>query len=230
LGVQNTNRISLRSKEMIVTTFSALLSSLSESQDSQVKSWNWYMNEAKKTRSLAGAVSAGQISTATALKDPGIPKFNGRVLPKALTGDGSIIGKMILFEYDPKGKKTLPYWDQFPLGFVFDVKNDGYLMLNLHYLPLQLRARLMDSLYALVINKSKIDEKTQLRITYNTLQGCAKVYKPTIKRYLFNNVRSKWSVIEAKEWDAAMMLPLQRFHKASDTQVWGDSAKAAQKR
>jgi hypothetical protein len=34
--------------------------------------------------------------------------------------------------------------------------------------------------------------------------------------------------VEPKEWDVALFLPLQRFQKASDQQVWADSYQAAQ--
>src|SRR4051812_30598339 len=57
------------------------------------------------------------------------------------------IGTMIMYFYDAKLKDVLPYWDQFPLVFPIEIYDDGFLGINLHYLPPMLRAKLMDALY-----------------------------------------------------------------------------------
>ncbi len=36
--------------------------------------------------------------------------------------DRPLLGRMYLFQYDPKGKKTLPYYDRFPLVFPIVLK------------------------------------------------------------------------------------------------------------
>ena len=48
-------------------------------------------------------------------------------------------GNMLLFNYDPKTKKKLPYYDTFPLIFVVGPAADGFFGLNMHYLPLKQR-------------------------------------------------------------------------------------------
>src|SRR6478735_6731070 len=35
--------------------------------------------------------------------------------------DRSMIGKMLFYQYDAKTKQKLPFWDVFPLTFMFDV-------------------------------------------------------------------------------------------------------------
>ena len=35
-------------------------------------------------------------------------------------------GRMIMFQYDPKNKGTMPYYDRSPMGFVVDVNSDNY--------------------------------------------------------------------------------------------------------
>jgi hypothetical protein len=62
------------------------------------------------------------------------------------------IGKMYSFVYDPKTKEQLPYYDIYPLVFPIEYYNDGFLGINLHYLPPVLRARLMDALYETINN------------------------------------------------------------------------------
>jgi len=55
-------------------------------------------------------------------------------------------GNLNMFFYDPKFKKTLPYYDRFPLVLPLERYSDGFLGINLHYLPIPLRIRLLDEL------------------------------------------------------------------------------------
>ena len=55
-------------------------------------------------------------------------------------------GRLNMFIYDPKFKKTLPYYDTFPLVLPLEKYSDGFLGINLHYLPIPLRIRLLDRL------------------------------------------------------------------------------------
>ena len=64
------------------------------------------------------------------------------------------IGGMYQYVYDAKTKEKLPYWDAFPLIVCINVYADGWLGLNLHYLPPILRAKLLDKL--MEYSKSKI--------------------------------------------------------------------------
>ena len=141
------------------------------------------------------------------------------------------IGRMYHFFYDPKHKDTLPYYDRFPLIFVMDRYKDGFLGLNLHYLPPVFRARLMDRLYSITRN-DVVRESEKLRMSYNLLAGAAKFkyFSPCVKRYLFNHVRSRFLYIPAEEWDIALMLPTERFRKSKKFTVWRDSKKTIRKR
>ena len=144
--------------------------------------------------------------------------------PKQVSGGGLEVGSMYLFNYDPKYKKELPYYDTFPLVFPIEEVKGGFLGLNMHYLPLRMRARLMDALYSLSSDK-KYDENTKLRLSYNILKASSryKLFKPTIKKYLRSQVKSRYMKVDAVEWDIALFLPIQRFQKASAQQVYKDS-------
>lgn len=135
-----------------------------------------------------------------------------------------MIGKMYHFRYDPKLKNVLPYYDIFPLVIPIETYNDGFLGLNLHYLPPRLRAKLMDRLFD-TINDRNLDERSKLRVSYQLLAGAAKYrfFKPTVKRYLSNHVRSRFLLIPADEWQVALFLPTQRFQKSNDSAIWRDS-------
>ena len=134
-------------------------------------------------------------------------------------------GQMFLFQYDPK-TQNLPYHDRFPLVFPFRREGDGFYALNLHYLPPQFRAILMDNLYQLINNFAN-DETTRLRLTYNILTSTAKFryFRPCVKHYLNSQVQSRFIYIAPNEWDIAMFLPLHRFKGATVSRVYRDSRK-----
>ncbi len=135
-----------------------------------------------------------------------------------------IPGSMYMFNYDPKWKDELPYYDRFPLVFPFRKVPGGFYGLNLHYLPPPLRARLMDALYDYA-NNTRYDESTRIKLNYQLLTSIAKLrfFSPCVKHYLNEHVRSRFMYVYPSEWDIALFLPTERFTKQSKTQVWNDS-------
>lgn len=172
----------------------------------QRDSRNWYRNAAEKVTS----VNRQRMMT---------DKEN--IKDKIMAND---IGRMYMFFYDPKHKQKLPYYDTFPLVFPIEFKSDGFLGINMHYLPHMLRAKLMDAIYQ-TINNNRYDDTTKLNISYSILSSASryKYFKPCIKHYLWGHVRSKYLNIEPRNWDAALMLPTEKFQKATTQQVWKDS-------
>lgn len=144
-----------------------------------------------------------------------------------LQGD-SVYGSMYFFQYDPKHKKTLPYYDTFPCIFPINKVKGGILGMNMHYLPPKMRAQLMDALYT-VASDDRYDEGTTLNISYDILNKASnfRFFKPTVKMYLAKHVRSRFIKINPSEWDTALFLPVQNFQKATQSQVWTDSRRIA---
>lgn len=139
-------------------------------------------------------------------------------------------GFMYMFAYDPKGKAELPYYDKFPLVLPFRKTPDGFIGLNLHYLPYQLRVILLDHLLVFK-NNSKLDETTKIKYSWQLIDGVSKyaATKPCVKQYLNGHVRSQFRQINAKDWATAMLLPVERFVGASKQEVWADSKKIMRK-
>lgn len=135
------------------------------------------------------------------------------------------IGQMYMFVYDPKMKKELPYYDRFPLIFPFQKADNGFYGINMHYLPYQMRARLMDQLYT-VANNTNNNESTKLMLSYKILSSASqfKYFRPCVKQYLNNHVKSRFLLVPANMWDRVLFLPLERFAKASKTKVFQDSS------
>ena len=78
------------------------------------KSYQWYRDQ---VRNLGSGLTGTQL-----LRNE---KLSSRIVP----------GNMYLFMYDPKHKETLPYYDTVPLVLPFKSVPEGFLGINLHYLP-----------------------------------------------------------------------------------------------
>ena len=123
------------------------------------------------------------------------------------------IGQMYMFVYDPKYKNVLPFYDMYPLVFPIEFNNNGFLGINLHYLPPLARANLLSSLKKLS-NNNKYDDTTRLVISYEILRAHAvqfRGFENCVKRYLFSHVRSSFHLVSPSDWDKAVLLPLQRW-------------------
>lgn len=167
----------------------------------------WYRDQAKR-------IPRSQTQEGRLIREMGAERYENRFR----------IGHMYMFIYNPKHKDTLPYYDRFPLIFPINRAKGGFLGINFHYLPLPLRAKLMDALYDVTSN-DRFDETTRIRASYSILSSAMKYkeFKPTVKHYLANHVVSRLTYINPAEWDVALFLPTERFEGATKTQVWADS-------
>jgi len=134
------------------------------------------------------------------------------------------VGKLYFFFYDPKGKEDLPYYDIFPLVLIIKRYDDGFLGLNLHYLPIIPRIRFLNKLLRLAVMGDD-DEIKHMRITYDILNETNRYreFRPCIKRYLYTHIRSKLLEVQPNEWEVAVHLPVHSFKKARASTVWKDS-------
>jgi len=135
-----------------------------------------------------------------------------------------LMGGLYFFMYDPKNKATLPYYDKFPLVIPLKRNPDGFLGLNLHYLPLRYRIIFMRKLLPLAIY-NEMDEIKRIRVTYPILDSSRKYreFRPCIKQYLYTNIRSRILAVEPEEWDVALHLPIHQFRKESAKTIWQES-------
>lgn len=143
------------------------------------------------------------------IKELGTPSQSQLIRDGKITGRVNF-GALNMFIYDPKLKNKLPYYDTFPLVLPIERYRDGFLGINFHYLPYALRARLL----------SRLDPSAN----YSALKN-VRLVKPTLKRYLNSNVRSRFRKLEEEDFMTAIMLPVQRFKKSSVNKVWSDSRK-----
>ena len=139
-------------------------------------------------------------------------------------------GHLYMFAYDPKLKKELPYYDRFPLVFPFSKTPDGFIGLNMHYLPYGLRIQLLDTLLTFKSN-NRMDETTRLKYSWQLIDGISryKAAQPCIKQYLGGHVKTQFRKIDSGDWATAMLLPVERFIGASKQEVWAESRKIIRK-
>lgn len=154
---------------------------------------------------------------------------NTGITPKKIIGgdhmSGNILpGNLYMFLYDPKNKETMPYYDRFPMVFPYEKTSDGFIGLNMHYLPYGLRVRLLDRLLQFR-NNTRMDESTKLKYSWSIIGGVSKfkAAEPCIKRYLFNHCQSGFKRIMPQDWATAMMLPVESFVGANKNAIWQDS-------
>lgn len=139
-----------------------------------------------------------------------------------------IAGNMYMYFYDPKMKKTLPYYDRFPLTIMVEEAPGGFYGLNLHYLRPDIRAKFLDQLMQTAPKNPR--EKTRLtKMRYELLKSVRKYkeFKPCFKHYLTSHVKSKMVRVPMTEWEIAVFLPTEQFTKSTKTKVWAESIKIA---
>lgn len=135
-----------------------------------------------------------------------------------------IPGNLYMYGYDPKLKNELPYYDRFPLVFPFRKTSNGFIGLNMHYLPYNLRITLLDRLLAFKTN-NRMDETTRLKYSWATIDGVSKFDAaiPCVKQYLSGHVKTQFRKVDSADWATAMLLPVERFVGASKQEVWTES-------
>jgi hypothetical protein len=134
------------------------------------------------------------------------------------------IGMLYFFAYDPKTKADLPYYDTFPLVLILEKYPDGFLGLNLHYLPIKYRIAFLTKLMSLAVLDDSDDIK-RMRVSYDILNASRryKEFRPCLKKYLYGHLKSRMLTIKPNEWDVASMLPVHHFKGAKPSKVWQES-------
>ena len=119
------------------------------------------------------------------------------------------VGRLYMFGYDAKNKKTLPYWDKFPLIICIGVNPTHLLGLNLHYIPPKAREIFLESLLKFASTKS-ITNKTKLKINWSKIKAFPGAHH-MIKMYLASHVRMSFMEVAPKDWHNVIHLQTQQF-------------------
>lgn len=139
-----------------------------------------------------------------------------------------IFGNMFMYFYDPKHKKTLPYYDRFPLTIMIEANKTGFQGLNLHYLRPDIRAEFLDQL--LKLGPTQVKDNSRLtKLRYDLISSTKKYkeFRPCFKSYLNEHVKSRIVRVPMTEWEIAIFLPTEQFKKAGKAKIWKDSISIA---
>ena len=136
------------------------------------------------------------------------------------------VGQMVFYQYDAKFKDTLIYWDAYPLAFPISQTSTHFTCLNLHYIPPEYRAFLLDKIYD-IWNNGKIPDSKKERLNAEVLNAMRNMaeFKPCVHKYLKSHVKSLFLPVPVEFWDKACMLETAQFQKASRETVYSDSIK-----
>lgn len=134
-----------------------------------------------------------------------------------------IPGQMVMFFYTAMNRKTLPYYDTFPLVIPFSDDGSTFTGINFHYLPPKYRATLLKNLLDFSTDK-KLDEKTKLRLQWEFIAKSSRYrgVEFAVKKYRYDHVQSSFLFVPAQQWFNAVLLPFERF-------VMGEAATRMQK-
>ncbi len=131
-------------------------------------------------------------------------------------------GHIYQFAYDAKTKSKLKYYDYFPMSIVIERYKNGFLGLNLHYLPVTMRFAFMNQLWNYISSPTgQLDEDTRIILRYNMLNSISgkKFYKPCLRRYLYSQLKTPLYHIPSDKWVYAMVLPSAKFFDSQGSVV-----------
>jgi hypothetical protein len=151
--------------------------------------------------------------------------------PKQIIAEGMkvphiIHGNMYFYYYNPLTKLKLPYYDTFPLVIPIESYSQSqFLGINFHYLPYNLRSKLLGNLMAEVKVGESDKNIERFRIGYENIKNVVKLKEaiPCIHRYNIGQIRSRIIRVLPDEWATAIYLPVERFKKRNKTEVWSQS-------
>ena len=192
-----------------------IFTEISNDAGSRIRSRDWYM---AKINELKGLATKNKLL-----------KYDNLMTTKLE------IGSIYLFNYSPKAKSTLPYYDTFPLVIPFSSHGDLFTGFNLHYLPPAIRWTLLKALLKNQDNASirRLNVKTKMKMDYATLKESTHIplLKPTIHSYLLNHIvpmsKGMFLKIPPADWHMSVLLPVQSFKsqtgKANTKDIWKQS-------
>lgn len=128
------------------------------------------------------------------------------------------VGKLYFFEYvakyggmgsDVPTSQQLPVWDRYPLVLPFTTAPNGFIGINLHYLPIRARAWLLDKL----LGTANIPAN-KLRINWQILSSLSRldIGQYATHRYLLNHITSPFRLVRIDDYANAIMLPFAGWY------------------
>lgn len=125
----------------------------------------------------------------------------------------TILGRMYFYKYEPKYGDRMSQYDKFPMCIPIKRYQNGFMGLNLHYLTVGGRQRMIE-LLSRYNSEYNITNTSRFNVTYDTLftsQELENLGKPCVHRYLWSQCRSRFIEIYPTEYDKAIQLPVENW-------------------
>lgn len=133
-------------------------------------------------------------------------------------------GEFVIYSYDPKTKDSLPFYDTMPLILCTSITPKGWYGIAFHYIPPKIRLLIIKEMYK--VSKMTANDNMKFKLSWQkaTALGHAlgqdKWMKHSIKQYLLSHVKSDIIRVKGDNIEPMLFLPLARFKKANQQQVW----------
>ena len=127
----------------------------------------------------------------------------------------AFLGEMLSFTYFPKHVDKLPYYDTVPLIILFEKYQDGFLGMNIHYMPKNARRLLVEE-----VKRGRKKKIMGMLASLRTHKKRGFLWR----RYLFSHIGSRIIGVPESEWDYVIELPVA-FEGASHQQIYADYRK-----
>lgn len=139
----------------------------------------------------------------------------GTVQKKMLSSNRAaapMIGNLYFFKYDPKLKAKLPMYDKYPMAFPIKMYGDGFLGINMHWLPIGERIDFVKA-----VNEYRMTEVNRTPINAEFLimmEKSKRIYDlmpKAVHRYLRSYTRSSFIKILPEEYEKAVQLKIDEW-------------------
>ena len=161
------------------STYKTIFEKIKDKAAGEQRSLSWYKNT---LHSLTGDYTTDNIITAEK-RDSQDSEQDNNVLRTTVRQ-----GHLYFFEYKAK-TRWLPYYDKFPLAYVFKRDNDGFYAANFHYLQY----------------------RTRLKSIKKLERGMIDIPRAIVHKYLNDHVESLFLDLAQEEWDTSILLPVEDF-------------------
>jgi len=165
------------------TGYTTLFEKITELTGGQKQSFNWYRNAVKKS-AMDYKKDPSKIIRDERIDNRGKEEETDENILRAY----AVSGHLYMFEYKAK-TKWLPYYDTFPLVYVMKASPDEFWGVNLHYMA----------------------PKKRIMVIKKLMEGRIDVPKRCFHKYLTSQVDGMMLDLASKEWDTAILLPIENF-------------------
>lgn len=129
-------------------------------------------------------------------------------------------GKFYLYGYDPKMKNVLPIFDTVPYTLItsIDYERDLFKGVNFHHIPPQARVAFFAPLYKIATDDRIPGGKKDGMIWQKAKEiaaACGKtpLLNEAIRSYLFEQVQTRFILVDKEDWALTASLPLARRYR-----------------